>query len=73
MKLKKLGSVEPEIRFGFEQLFFVLRRPLPFIGNDARRSRSDSRFARRSTRFSAFVQNLFPLPHSGLKPEFYLI
>jgi len=48
--------------FDFDQKFLVLRRPIPFIRNDARNRRRNSRIPRGSPRLRALVQNLFSLP-----------
>jgi len=45
--------------FGFEQLFLVLRRPFPFVGDDARDARRNSGLPRNTPRFCPLVQNLF--------------
>jgi hypothetical protein len=75
MKLKKLGPVRTlskaiSVDFGFEQLFLVLRRTLPLVGNDARDRWRNSRISRRPPRFRAFFKNFFTFSHPGLKPEF---
>jgi hypothetical protein len=71
MKLEKLGPVGPEAFCGssqvelvFDQLFFVLWRPFPFVGNDTRDSRGNSGIARRSARLGSLIQYLFSLLHS---------
>ncbi len=66
--LQKLGWNLFE--FGFERLFLVLRRPFPFVGNDAGNGGCNSGIPRRSARFCCFVQNLLPLFHPGLRPGF---
>src|SRR5260370_9948476 len=48
--------------FGFEQSFLVLRRPFPFVGNDARDARRNSGLPRNAPRFCSLVQNFLPLP-----------
>lgn len=50
------------LEFGFEQLFLVLRRPFPFVGDDARGARRNSGLPRNSPRFCPFVENFLPLP-----------
>ncbi len=48
--------------FGFEQLFLVLLRPFPLVGNDARDARRNSGLARNSPRFCSLVQDFLPFP-----------
>jgi hypothetical protein len=58
-----------EVGLGFNQLFSVLRRPFPFVGNHARARRRNSGISRRPPRFGSLVQYL-PFLHPGLKAGF---